>query len=169
MHYLGKEQLFFQESAEKKPQISPQRCATLCRKTFPGKVRRTADPSAARRDRFASVPRHAGAKRDDKGEDNGSYRSGCRTKAFFITSGGPQAHDSSVEKHFHEGSAELQIPPRQAGTGRLRSESVTFSISLVVCGRKAPKSICQQASPGFLRLRSGLALRPRAIKPSDMR
>jgi hypothetical protein len=41
--------------------------------------------------------------RDDKGEDNGSYRSGCRTKAFFITSGGPQAHDSSVEKHFQEG------------------------------------------------------------------
>jgi hypothetical protein len=24
-----------------------------------------------------------------------------------------------VEKHFHEGSAELQIPPRHAGTGRL--------------------------------------------------
>jgi hypothetical protein len=27
----------------------------------------------------------------------------------------------SVEKHFHERSAELQIPPRHAGTGRLRS------------------------------------------------
>ena len=27
---------------------------------------------------------------------------------------------------FQERSAELQIPPRQAGTGRLRSEAVTF-------------------------------------------
>jgi hypothetical protein len=55
-------------------------------------------------------------------------------------------------------------------TGRncrsLRSESVTFLSSVVVCGRKAPKSICQQASPGFPRLRSGQALRLRAIKPS---
>ncbi len=43
-----------------------------------------------------------------------------------------------------------RLAPRQAGaggTGRLRSEAVTF-ISLVVCGRKAPKSSCQQASPG---------------------
>jgi hypothetical protein len=39
-----------------------------------------------------------------------------------------------------------------------------FLSSVVVCGRKAPKSICQQASPGFLRLRSGQALRLRAIK-----
>jgi hypothetical protein len=29
--------------------------------------------------------------------------SGCWTEAFFITLGGPQAHDSSVEKHFQEG------------------------------------------------------------------
>ena len=29
-----------------------------------------------------------------------------------------------------------------------RSEAVTFLISLVVCGRKAPKSICQQTLPG---------------------
>src|SRR5579863_5817099 len=62
----------------------------------------------------------------------------------------------SVEKHFHERPAELQIPP-------LRSESATFSISLVVCGRKARKSICQRTSPGFLRLRSGQALQLRAI------
>jgi hypothetical protein len=32
--------------------------------------------------------------------------------------------------------------------GSLRSELVTFLISLVVCGRKAWRSICQQASPG---------------------
>jgi hypothetical protein len=31
-------------------------------------------------------------------------------KVFFITLGGAQAHDSSLEKHFQEGSAELQIP-----------------------------------------------------------
>jgi hypothetical protein len=36
--------------------------------------------------------------------------SGLGQKAFFITLGGPKAHDSSVEKHFQEGSAELQIP-----------------------------------------------------------
>ena len=68
---------------------------------------------------------------------------------------GPQANERLVEKHLQEGSAELQIPPRQAprqagagGTGRLRSESMAFSIPLVVCGRKAPKSACEQASPG---------------------
>ncbi len=43
--------------------------------------------------------------------------------------------------------------------------SVTLLISFVVCGRKAPKSICQQASPGFPRLCSGQALRLRAINP----
>jgi len=30
---------------------------------------------------------------------------------FFITLGGPQAHDSSVENYFHERSAEPQISP----------------------------------------------------------
>src|SRR5580704_2067834 len=58
-------------------------------------------------------------------------------------------------------------------TGRVvavsSSEFVTFLTSVVVCGRKAPKSICQEALPGFLRLRSGQALRLRAIKPFDMR
>jgi hypothetical protein len=29
--------------------------------------------------------------------------------------GGPQAHDSSVEKHFHERAAELQIPRLRSG------------------------------------------------------
>jgi hypothetical protein len=38
---------------------------------------------------------------------------------------------------------ELQIPPRHAGTGRLRSEVVTFLISFIVGGRKALKSIGQ--------------------------
>ncbi len=46
-----------------------------------------------------------------------------------------------------EKSVELQVPPREAETGRLRSEFVTFLSSGVVRGRKAPKSICQQASP----------------------
>ena len=39
----------------------PLRLAAIVRKTFPGKVRRTADPSTARRDRSASLPRLAGA------------------------------------------------------------------------------------------------------------
>ena len=43
---------------------------------------------------------------------------------------------------------------------------MTFLNSVVVCGRKALKSIRQEALPGFLRLRSGQALRLRAIKPS---
>jgi hypothetical protein len=30
---------------------------------------------------------------------------------FFITLGGPNAHDSSVEKHFQERAAEPQVPP----------------------------------------------------------
>jgi hypothetical protein len=34
---------------------------------------------------------------------------------FFITLGGPRAHDSSVEKHFQEWSAELQIPRLRSG------------------------------------------------------
>jgi hypothetical protein len=87
----------------------------------------------------------------------------------------------SVEKHFQEGSAELQIPPLRSpdflwtlggvdelrapfsvesrirgscechevgNPGTLRSELVTFLIWPVVCGWKAGKSICQQASPG---------------------
>jgi hypothetical protein len=40
---------------------------------------------------------------------------------------------------------------------------VTFLTSLVAFGWKARKNICQQASPGFPRLRSGQALRLRAI------
>jgi hypothetical protein len=32
-----------------------------------------------------------------------------RTEGVSITLGGPQAHDSSVEKHFHERSAERVI------------------------------------------------------------
>jgi hypothetical protein len=38
--------------------------------------------------------------------------------------------------------------PASLHCATLRSEAVTFLISLVVCGRKAPKSICQQAPPG---------------------
>jgi hypothetical protein len=41
--------------------------------------------------------------RDDKGEGDGSIKSGCWTEAFFITLGGPQAHGYSVEKHFLKG------------------------------------------------------------------
>ena len=32
-------------------------------------------------------------------------------KPFFVTLGGPKAHDSSVEKHSQEGTAEPQISP----------------------------------------------------------
>ena len=33
--------------------------------------------------------------RDDKGKGDGSIESGCWTEAFFITLGGPKAHDYS--------------------------------------------------------------------------
>jgi hypothetical protein len=39
--------------------------------------------------------RSLGLARDDKGKGNGSIESGCRTGAFFITLGGPQANDHS--------------------------------------------------------------------------
>ena len=42
---------------------------------------------------------------------------------------------------------EPQVPP-------LRSEALTFLISLVVRGRKAPKSICPRSIAGVLRLRA---------------
>ena len=42
---------------------------------------------------------------------------------FFITLGGPKAHDSSVEKHFQERAAEPQVPPlRCAPVGMTRGE-----------------------------------------------
>jgi hypothetical protein len=55
--------------------------AALCRKTFPGKVRGTADPSAA-----LGMTKGRGAL---------SLRAVAKQKPFFITLGGSQAHDSS--------------------------------------------------------------------------
>src|SRR5882757_7474750 len=43
--------------------------------------------------------------RDDKGKGNGSIESSCRTETFFITLGGPQAHDSSGRDDKGEGGA----------------------------------------------------------------
>ena len=54
--------------------------ATLRRKTFPGRVRGTADPSAA-----------LGM---TKGRATLPWRAVGGQKVFFITLGGPQAHDS---------------------------------------------------------------------------
>src|SRR5580704_4648690 len=48
--------------------------------------------------------------------------------------------------------------------GTLRSGLVTFLIWPVVCGWKAGKSICQQASPGFPRLRA--VSRPLCDRPA---
>jgi hypothetical protein len=53
----------------------------LCRKTFPGKVRETADPSAA----LGMTKERAKA----------PWRAVAGQRAFFITLGGPQAHDHS--------------------------------------------------------------------------
>jgi hypothetical protein len=64
---------------EKKPQISPLRCALWKNISTKGPLN----------------CRFLGFARDDKGKGNGSIESGCWTEAFFITLGGPQAHDSS--------------------------------------------------------------------------
>ena len=56
-------------------------CATLCRKTFPGKVRGTADPSAP-----------LGM---TKGRGTLPWRAVAGQKAIFIPLGGPKAHDHS--------------------------------------------------------------------------
>ena len=74
------------------------------RKTFPRRVRRTADPSASLR-----------SGRDDKGEGDGSIKSGCETEAFFHHPWvGRRPVATPVEKHFQERS-ELQIPPLRSG------------------------------------------------------
>jgi hypothetical protein len=59
------------------------------RKTFPGKVRWTADLSTTLR-----------SGRDDKGEGAASIECGCEQDPFFITLGGPLAHDFSGRKTF---------------------------------------------------------------------
>jgi hypothetical protein len=47
-------------------------------------------------------------------------------RIIFIFLGGPQAHDSSVEKHFQERAAEPQVPPlRCAPVGMTRERAVT--------------------------------------------
>jgi hypothetical protein len=63
------------------------------------------------------------------------------------------------------GGLETQLVGYAENTKRSKKSQTPLS-SGVACGRKARKSICQQASPGFPRLRSGQALRLRAIKPS---
>jgi hypothetical protein len=46
-------------------------------------------------------------------------------RAFFVTLDGPKTHDNSVEKHFHEGSAETadRIPRDDKGEGNRSIES----------------------------------------------
>ena len=58
-------------------------------------------------------------------------------------------HQYSVETHFPYGPAELQIPFDFA-QGRLSASlgGCDFLSFLVVCGRKAGKSLRKQASPG---------------------
>jgi hypothetical protein len=64
--------------------------------------------------RFGPTARRG--RRDDKGRGDASMESGCSDRERFPSpwwAAGP--HGDSVVKHFQEGSAELQIPPRQAG------------------------------------------------------
>ncbi len=67
--------------------------------------------------------RSLGFARDDKGEGSAHlcsrYRGWTEPQVIRFSSpmGEPKAHDYSVERHFHESSAELPIPPRHAGTG----------------------------------------------------
>jgi hypothetical protein len=66
-------------SGKKKPQISPLRYAL-------SKNISTKGPQNCRSLGFA---------RDDKGKGDGSIENGCWTETFFITLGGPQAHENS--------------------------------------------------------------------------
>jgi hypothetical protein len=72
----------------------------LGRKTYPRKSIHTEISPL----RFASVEM-------TKGRATLPEREVAGQKAFFITLSGTQAHEYSVEKHFQERFAELQIPP----------------------------------------------------------
>jgi hypothetical protein len=67
--------------------------------------------------------------------------SGLGQKAFFITLGGPQAHDSSVEKHSHEGSAELRPESSQ--------EHLSTSIAGVLRLRAIKLCVYDRSAKGF--------------------
>jgi len=60
---------------------------------------------------------------------------------FFITLGGPKAHDSSVEKHFQERAAEPQISP-------LRYASVEMTKGRAV----PPSTVVTEQEPFFITL-----------------
>ncbi len=60
---------------------------------------------------------------------------------FFITLGGPKAHDSSGEKHFQEGAAEPQISP-------LRCASVEMTKGRAV----PPSTVVTEQEPVFITL-----------------
>ena len=74
------------ENWKRKPQIPPLRFAP---------VGMTIHLSAAALVAGGKNCRSLGFARDDKGKGDRSVESGCRTEAFFITLGGPKAHDSS--------------------------------------------------------------------------
>jgi len=65
----------------------------------------------------------------------------AKQEPFFITLGGPKAHDPSVEKHFQERAAEPQISPQRYASvemtkgravlpGRVVAEQEPFFITL---------------------------------------
>src|SRR5580658_2218053 len=60
-------------------------------------------------------------------------------KPFFITLGGPKAHDSSVEKHSQESAAEPQVPPLRCapvGMTRERRFQKTGAVFITMGGRR---------------------------------
>jgi len=92
------------EIRKRKPQISPLRCALS--KNIPTKGPRNR--------------RSLGFARDDKGRGNGSIESSCRTEAFFITLGGPQAHDHSGYKgEVRDWDRSLIIDPKRTTARKL--------------------------------------------------
>jgi hypothetical protein len=88
------------------------------------------------------------------------------------TNGEPEGYQSTIGRIERflppavvRSRVELALTPGHLGRVVPVSSSkfVMFSTSVVVCDRKAFISIRQAALPGFLRLRSGQALRLRAL------
>ena len=62
---------------------------------------------------------------------------------FFITLGGPKAHDSSVEKHLQEKTAEPQISPLRFAPVEMirRGWWLTREAAIGMCGLQAESSL----------------------------
>jgi hypothetical protein len=115
---------------EEKPQTLHY--AALCRKTFPRRVRGTADPSTAR-------PTARRGRRDDKGKSDGSMESGCLTGVFFITLGGRRPMGNSGRNDNVAWKTMFSVPKPNCHLDRSAAEwrdlRFLFSLSRAECSQ----------------------------------